>query len=141
LAKPQLTNNWQGSAVLLISKNKKIELANKLYFGKEYGHSITETIYNYNKNKLVNSPEVYGIDESDSAKWKSYLKWLGVAEIPRKIQVNGTKEFAEYAMKHYNFKNPMVDYHFENFGEFKEKLNSYTEIKVTSASIPKYVIK
>lgn len=123
---------WQGRAVPLITKNRKIELANKLYFGKEYGCGITEAIYNYNKNKLVNSPKEYGIDESDSVKWKSYLKWLGVAEIPRKIQIDGTKEFAEYAMKHYDFKNPIDNYRFKNFNEFQNSLNGYSGIKVTS---------
>ena len=126
------STNWQGVAVPLITKNKKIELANKLYFGKEYRCIITETIYSYNKNKLVNSPKEYGIDDSDFVNWKSYLKWLGVAELPRKIQVYGTEEFAEYAMKHYNFKIPIDIYHFKNFNEFKNKLNGYSEIKVTS---------
>lgn len=124
--------NWQGSAVPLITKNKKIELANKLYFGNEYGCSITETIYSYNKNKLVNLPKEYGIDDSDFVNWKSYLKWLGVAEFPRKIQVDGTKEFAEYSMKHYDFKISIDQYRFNNLNDFKNKLNEYSEIKVTS---------
>ena len=124
--------NWQGSAVPLITKNKKIELANKLYFGNEYGCSITETIYSYNKNKLVNLPKEHGIDDSDFVNWKSYLKWLGVAEFPRKIQVDGTKEFAEYSMKHYDFKISIDQYRFNNLNDFKNKLNEYSEIKVTS---------
>ena len=119
-------------AVPLITKTNKIEPANKLYFGKKYGCSITETIYSYNENKLVNLPKVYGIDESDFVNWKSYLKWLGVAEFPRKIQVDGTKEFAEYAMKHYDFKIKIDTQHFNNFNEFKNKLKGYSEIKVTS---------
>lgn len=124
--------NWQGSAVPLITKNKKIELANKLYFGKEYGCSVTEAIYNYNKNKLLISPKEYGIDESSYINWKSYLKWLGVAELPRKIQAGGTEEFAEYAMKHFDYKNPIDNYRFKNFNDFKNHLNGYSEIKVTS---------
>lgn len=121
---------WQGLAVPLITKNKKIELANNIYFGKEYGCSVTEAIYNYNKSKIVNSPKEYGIDEGDSVNWKSYLKWLGVAELPRKIQANGTEEFAKYAMKHYDFKNKIEDYQFNSFYEFNEVCNRYGAIKI-----------
>ncbi|WP_269851487.1 hypothetical protein [Methanosarcina horonobensis] len=126
------STNWQGPVVPLINKNNKIELANKLYFGKEYGNITTEAIYNYNKSKLVNSPKGYGIDESDFKTWNFYLKWLGVAEFPRKIQVEGTEEFAEYAMKHYNFKDPIDGQYFKDFSEFKNNLTLYSEIKVTS---------
>lgn len=124
------TEKWQGKDVPLITKGKEIELANKLYFGKEYGCSITETIYSYSKNKLVKSPRGFGIDEGDSLNWKAYLTWLGVAELPRKIQTSSTEEFAKYVMKHYDFRNNIEDYHFNNYSKFNEICNGYYVIKI-----------
>lgn len=127
-----LSTYWTGSSVPLITKDEKIELANKLYFGKEYECKITDAIYNYNNNKLVTSMKAYNIQENDYLNWKSYLRWLGVAEFPRKIQVKGSKDFVEYAMLNYNFRNKIGDKIFKNYSDFKNTLNSYSEIKVTS---------
>ncbi len=129
---PQSTQ-WQGTSVPIITKYKRISKANQLYFGKEYGCDITEAIYNYNKNKLVNSLKEYEIEKSELEFWKSYLKWIGVAELPRKIHQTETKDFAEYVFKKFDYKSKIGwDRHFNNFLQFRKSLSHYGQVVVQS---------
>ncbi len=129
--KPQ-TNIWKGTSIPIINKNKKIEKAKELYLGKEYGCSITEAIYSYNKNKLINAPKEFVIENLESENWKSYLMWIGVAELPRKIAFEGNTEFAEYAMKNYDFKNNFDNYNFRSYSQFQSSFNEFGSIKIQS---------
>ncbi|MEO9256852.1 MAG: hypothetical protein ABI207_00645, partial [Crocinitomicaceae bacterium] len=130
--KPQ-TNIWEGTSVPVINKNKKITKANELYLGKEYGCNITEAIYNYNKSKLINAPKEFGIESLELENWKSYLKWIGLSDLPRMIQQTGTNDFAEYAFKKFDYKNKIGwDKQFNNFQQFRSSLSHYGDIKVQS---------
>lgn len=84
---------------------------------------------------MVSPPKEFEIEISEIEIWKSYIKWLGVAELPRKIQIVADNDFAEYAMKHYDYKIKRYDAYFnnyKNYSEFKKELNYYTKISIQS---------
>jgi hypothetical protein len=126
--------NWTGTAINVINKKNKIELANKLYFGKEYGNPLAEEIYSYDKLKLVASYQKFDIENLDTNQWKKYLEWLGVEHNPRKITIRAKTEYAEYVMKNYNYRNSVGDYNFKKgYADFKNELTGgYGPINVLS---------
>lgn len=113
--------------------NKKLEISNsnELYFGKEYGNELLETLYSFNKSKLISSKEYHSIN-SDNDKWMFYLKWAGVAELPRKIKYNGEIDYAKFCMKNYNFKHKIEDIYFSGYKEYENNQPYFSEIKVTT---------
>jgi hypothetical protein len=126
--------NWKGTAISIINRKNKIELANKIYFGKEYGNPVTEEIYSYDKTKLVASHQKFELEIFDAIQWKKYLEWLGVEHNPRKIRIRANTEYAEYVMKNYNYRNLVDGYNFKKgYEDFKRELTGgYGEINVLS---------
>lgn len=117
----------------VISQNKKVRDANNMYFGKYYGNLITEQIYKYDKTKLLAQPTEFGLVGYNDTELKTYFKWLGIAELPRKIQHKGTNDFAEYAFKKFDYKNKIGwDRHFNNFLQFRNSLSYYGQVLVQS---------
>lgn len=125
---------WSGTSVKLINKKNKIENANILYFGKEYNNPLIEEIYSYDKGKIVASLQKFEIDKLNTDQWKKYLEWLGVEYKPRKKHITVEKEYAEYVMKNYNYRNSVDDYNFKNgYKQFKETLTGgYGNVNVLS---------
>lgn len=126
--------NWIGTAISVINRKNKIELANKLYFGKEYGNPLAEDIYSYNKAKLVANDLKFEIEDLDKIQWKKYLEWLGVEHKPRKVTIRAKTEYAENVMKNYNYRNSVGDYNFKKgYADFKSELTGgYGPINVLS---------
>jgi hypothetical protein len=117
----------------VISANKIIRKANSIYFGKYYGNQITEQIYNYDRSKLLGRPSEFELGGENVNDLKIYFKWIGVAELPRKIQKIETKDFAEYVFKKFDFKNKIGwDRHFNNFSQFRNSLSHYGRVIVQS---------
>ncbi|MGZ6501167.1 MAG: sacsin N-terminal ATP-binding-like domain-containing protein, partial [Bacteroidia bacterium] len=112
----------------VISGNKEIRKANNVYFGKYYGNSLAEKLYKYDKSKLLAPPIKYGLEGESDNDLKKYFKWLGIAELPRKITASAPQEFAEYTFKKYNYKNNVSDHHFTDYENFKSSRNRYGEI-------------
>jgi hypothetical protein len=131
LFKNELGNNEQstlssGINIPVISSNKKIGNANSLYFGKYYGNNISDQIFKYDKSKLLARPSEFGLGDLNSDDLKAYFKWIGIAELPRKIRKKETTDFAEYAFKKFDYKNKIGrDRHFNNFIQFRNSLSYY----------------
>ena len=118
---PNITGNWKGTPISLLSKRNKIVPADKLHFGKEYNNPVAEDLFNYDKNKLVASPEKFKM--VDAGNWLKYLSWAGVAMLPRRIKTKGEREYAIYCMKKFDFRNKIEDYYFRTgFQGFKAEL-------------------
>ncbi|KQX00765.1 sacsin N-terminal ATP-binding-like domain-containing protein [Flavobacterium sp. Root420] len=131
---PHTDSNWKGTAIHIINKKNKIELANKLYFGKEYGNPLAEEIYSYDKAKLIASHLKFEIEALNTIKWKKYIEWLGVAYYPRKETVRVKDDYADYVMKNYNYRNSVGDYTFKKgYKQFKDTLTGgYGPVNVLS---------
>ena len=127
---------WLGTPIRILSKKGNMILAKELYFGKDYGNHFIEEIYGYNKDKILAPPSKLNLDLGviNFEDWKSFFEWLGVCYYPRKIIINGEKEYAEYVMRLYDYKNLVDNYHFKGgYIEFKNHLtNGYGTIKVIS---------
>lgn len=125
---------WKGSNVKLISKKLNLFNSKEFYFGKEYGNVLAEDLYHYKKDKIVAAIKVYGISDFEISDWRKYLEWLGVADFPRKLQIKATKDYADYVMMNYNYRNNIEDYNFKGgYNEFKEELTGgYGSISVQS---------
>ncbi len=116
----------------IISGKKKINKAREVYFGQYFGNGITEQLYKYDKTKLLALPVEFELEGENESDLKKYFKWLGVAELPRKINVNAPNDFGEYTFKKYDYRNRVDDYHFNNYEKFKISWNSYGKIIVQS---------
>lgn len=114
----------------VISGNKKINKANRVYFGKHYGNSLTEQIYKYDRLKLLAPPIEYGLESENEIDLKKYFKWLGIVELPRKIYANAMEDFADYVFKKYDYKHKIGDYHFSNYEKFKMSFKSFGKITI-----------
>lgn len=124
---------WNGTPINLINKKNKPEKAGNLYFGKEYGNTLTEEIYSYDSSKIVASFPKFDIDHSLNNNWQKYLEWLGVAYTPRKKSAKAEEQYAEYIMKNYNYRNYVDDYNFSGYAHFKQTLTGgYKTIDVLS---------
>jgi Domain of unknown function (DUF3883) len=125
---------WVGTPVLIINKKKEIVPAKQLYFGKDYNNSLLEDIFSYDKGKIVAEANKFNIDAISENDWKKYLEWLGVESFPKIIKVNSGNEFAEYAMKKFDYKLQINDRYFKGgYEEFKKELTGgYGNISVTS---------
>ncbi|WP_164732269.1 DUF3883 domain-containing protein [Flagellimonas oceanensis] len=75
----------------LFTRKGELRSANTLYFGKEYdsGYLCENLLSSFNKDVFVGSSKINGIDdiyeEQQSLKIERYLKWIGVADMPRKL--------------------------------------------------------
>lgn len=119
-------------ATPVISENKKIKKAKNIYFGKYYSNQITDQLYRHDKSKLLAQPSEFGLAGENENDLKIYFKWLGIAELPRKVYTDAPEEYVEYAFKKYDFKYKIGDYHFNNYEKFKKSWNRYGKVKIQS---------
>lgn len=126
----------------LITRNKKLKEANKLYFGKEYalGYLMEDLLKEVKEDVFVGSIEQNGLVEAlQDAKtlWanhsiEKYLKWLGVADFPKKLKkeintyFHGGEEFISYNVNSikYPFTTPYYNEKIETIDEFT-KCNNF----------------
>lgn len=125
---------WKGSTIKLISKKLNILDSKELYFGKDYGNFLAEDLYHYKKDKIVAAMKVYQTDPFEVSDWTKYLEWLGVSDLPRKLQIKAKPDYADYVMINYNYRFNIGDYNFKGgYNEFKKTLTGgYGSIYVLS---------
>lgn len=89
---------------LLYSLNGDLKAANKLYFGENYdeGYLCKHLLKSIEEDVFVGSLEKNGLsdlkDEHQTSKLEKYLKWIGVADMPRRkiIENNSIPNKQEY---------------------------------------------
>ena len=139
LFKKEIDNNSNLSTVNIsvpvIVGNNKLGKAPEVYFGKAYGNLIIEQLFNYDTSKLLADQYFFRLENENQVYVKKYFNWLGVVDLPRKINTIAPFEFADYVFKKFDFKNKKIDdYHFSNYEKFKSKWNRYGSILVQSIS-------
>lgn len=101
---------------LLYSLNGNLKAANKLYFGKDYdaGYLCKHLLKSIKEDVFIGSLEKNGlsdlIEEHQISKLEKYLKWIGVADMPRRkiIENNSIPNKQEYV--NYIFDNLSYPY-------------------------------
>lgn len=93
----------------LVTRNNELKEANKLYFGKEYalGYLMEDLLKEVKEDVFLGSLEQNGlIQESKETEILNtnhtveiYLKWLGIAELPKKVK----KEITSYRYENDNY--------------------------------------
>jgi hypothetical protein len=124
--------NWTGNCPI-ITKKKTVKNANRCYFGREYGNILTEEIYHYDKSKIVAGRKVYDAEDIPQDRWKIYMHWLKVAPLPRMgrmVNPKEYKEYADYAMKKYDFRNKIENDYFKGHAAYREEFSAYGSISV-----------
>ncbi|MEI6766895.1 MAG: DUF3883 domain-containing protein [Bacteroidota bacterium] len=122
-------------SALVLTEKKKRRKSNEVYFGKYYGNKITAQLYNYDRTKLLAAPIDFGLEIEEENQIQKYFCWLGVEYLPKKIHCSADKEFAEFAMKNYDYRIKRFDNYFNNYKnylDFKNELFSYSKIYVQS---------
>ncbi|NVM66849.1 hypothetical protein FHW88_005167 [Mucilaginibacter sp. SG538B] len=122
---------WAGSDIPILNRNGKMTLAGKVYFGKDQGGRIAETLFHYDTGKLVAGPERF--QQPGGETWQRYLSWMGVARLPRRRLSSPEqylRAYGDHAMRLYDYKKPIEDRLFDNFSEFKQSLDHYDELYV-----------
>lgn len=134
---------WKGSTIKLISKKLSVLDPKELYFGKDYDNFLAEDLYHYKKDKIVAAMKVYEIDATEISDWKRYLEWLGIADLPRKLQVTAKQDYADYVMMNFNYRYDIGNYNFKGgYNEFKEELTGgYGPIYVQSVDDLEGILK
>ncbi|MGE8340947.1 MAG: DUF3883 domain-containing protein [Flavobacterium sp.] len=138
LFKNELENNQQlllpsNIDTPIISIKRNVGSAKKIYFGKYYDNPLTEELYKYDKSKLLAPPIEFGLNSESKSELKNYFKWLGVVELPRKIKIRASENFAEYTFKKFDYKNKIGwDKQFNNFIHFNNSLSWYGDVIVQS---------
>lgn len=124
--KNELGTIWDGKEIPLLSIKKSIVSSNALYFTKNYGEKLVHEIYKYNPTKLIANYKIFDISEDEASEWKSYLKWAGVAEIPRKFYREiRDNAFADFCLRKYDFSNKIDGHIYKNHKHFTTFLNYY----------------
>jgi hypothetical protein len=86
--------------VILPAREGSFRSANSLYLGKEYpGGELLEYFYGAIGGSFVASPVELGL-QGEINEIKSFLCWLGVAELPRVVKIEkGRSEFLDYVLE------------------------------------------
>ncbi|WP_288955336.1 DUF3883 domain-containing protein [uncultured Polaribacter sp.] len=98
----------------LLSRNGELKAANKLYFGKDYeeGYLCERLFSSIEEDVFVGSLEDNGIENLPSI--EQYLKWIGVANSPRRKLVNLSDLTYRYDYVNYIFDNLNYPYSLPN---------------------------
>lgn len=93
----------------LFTRNNELKEANKLYFGKEYalGYLMEDLLKEVKEDVFVGSLEQNGLVEDvleseiliSNHSLEKYLKWLGIADFPKKVK----KDITSYRFKENNY--------------------------------------
>ncbi|SIQ92882.1 DUF3883 domain-containing protein [Maribacter ulvicola] len=106
------TSFFQGlPSPLLFTRNGKLVSANSLYFGKEYDagylcHKLLKSVKNskdlFVGSLVINSLETF-VEEHSHSKIEKYLKWIGVADQPRKVVLENNNIPNKFEFVHHVF--------------------------------------
>jgi hypothetical protein len=119
-----------GIHIPLINKKGEVVNASQLYMGEDYQQPLTEIIYSYNKSKILASPRVFTFIDNFTSEWIKYVTWTGVALVPRKHWDHVSDDFAIYCMKHYDYRNSIEDYKYNDYFQFQYNLAAYKDVCV-----------
>jgi len=110
----------------IISDQKKVKSARKVYFGKNYGHPLTEQLYSFDKSKLLADRKYLGLEKFEEKIVNEYFIWLGVAKLPRyKLkEINTTKQdpYIEFLLRSFKYPTNKWGYPFKTYNELKDWL-------------------
>lgn len=131
------TSFFQGlPSPLLFTKNGKLVSANSLYFGEDYDagylcYNLFKKVNN-SKDLFVGAINVNGfedlLNEHSQSKIEKYLRWIGVADHPRKIVIENNKIPNKSEFVHHVFDSLKYPYSLpEDYKVFETK----QEIKTT----------
>ena len=85
------------TSVPLLNRYGNMASSGELYLGKDYGGLITENLFKKsNKKVFVAKPEIIGLQGRSLEDAARFLKWIGVAEFPRKRLVTSIIVPEEY---------------------------------------------
>lgn len=131
--KNTLTTTWDGKRIPLLSIKKSAVNATELYFTKNYDENLVHQLYSYNSNKLVANYSNFNIDKDEQVQWKNYLKWTGVADMPRKFYSEILDDsYANYCLQKHNYCIKIGEKSFKNYEDFNKSFNSYGATTVYS---------
>lgn len=75
--------------------------------GKEYKNKLCEILFEYDKGKLVGSPKILGLEESEFV--NDFLLWLGVSKYPRKKLIAiKNDEYGRYVINKFPYKEKRI---------------------------------
>lgn len=91
-----------GVSIPILNSNNVKSKVSKVYLGETYGNRLCQVLSEYNKSKLVGSPEILGLQDKEHI--IEFLKWLGVSEYPRRqlVTVKET-DYKEFVIKSFPF--------------------------------------
>ena len=116
----------QQNICVLNRENKSVETSD-VYFGKEYGCSLCEWLYQYDQSKFIASPDKLGLEGKDFV--NEFLSWLGVADKPRYKIVSlwgeEKKAYGNYVLDKYPFSEHGLWGYWKK-DEFKKEYDIYS---------------
>lgn len=140
--------NKGGGADITIPPHQNISVLNRngdcvkttdVYLGEEFGCSLCEQLYKYDKKKFIVSPDKLGLEGKDFV--NEFLLWLGVADKPRYELVeltdqNEKKEYGKYVLKNFPYDTKRIYWYDPSINTYEKLLScGYNVIKVMVTSI------
>lgn len=117
----------------LIALNSSVRPASTMYFGKAYGHDLTEKLYDFDKSKIIALPQIYDFEDNIEL-LKKYFKWLGVAELPRysikNIETDKSHPFFQHTLKHLKYPCYFYGEPYSEYNTLNNWINRSATIKV-----------
>lgn len=140
-------SNKDSGADITIPSNQNIYVLNRkgnsvktsdAYFGREYGNTLCEQLYQYDQGKFIASTDILGLEKKEFV--NDFLSWLGVAEKPRYILVElnneeEKKEYAKYVFLRFPYETKRIywnDPSINSYTKLEQKGYDVQTIKVTS---------
>jgi hypothetical protein len=118
-------------SIPIFNKNNGETKVSNVYLGKEYENKLCEILYEYDKSKLVCSPKILGLEDKGNV--KEFLKWLGVAEFPRRKMIDAEDKYGHFAIKQFPYEEKNIyvnDVSLNSFNKLNQKGYQINEIKV-----------
>lgn len=134
-----INNKDSGADITIPPQQQNIDVLNRngdrvktstVYFGKEYGCSLCEQLYQYDQSKFIASPDKLGLEGKEFV--NEFLLWLGVADKPRYKIVSlwgeEMKAYGNYVLDKYPFSE-------KNLLGFREKKSLEEEYDIYSIGV------
>ncbi|MBI1931573.1 MAG: DUF3883 domain-containing protein [Ignavibacteriales bacterium] len=119
-------------SIPILNKNGEETKVSNVYLGKEYENNLCEILFEYNKSKLVGSPNILGLERKEFL--NEFLTWLGVASYPRKKLFSAENEYGEFVIKNFPFKEKRI---YSN----DATLNSYKQLNEKGFWIKEIIVE
>lgn len=125
--------------IYVLNRNGDIVKTTEIYFGKDYGNTLCEQLYQYDQSKFIAPPDLLGLNGMDSV--IEFLSWLGVADKPRYQLVElkdekEKKEYGNYALKNFPYDTKRIYWNDPSINTYEKLLKcGYNVIKVMVTSI------